>query len=337
MPRVDEDSKGNQVIRADSDLPDDEDGKGYIWYEMGLFTQWKKAGHSRALCIDAPEKLQSELQSALQSRDITLNFSDPFALHTSILDQMFHLYDTSVWRVRNPVRKVEKARETIKKERAERKKRPNDESVSHTGFRDAARGFKTRYPRFRDSVSDDRNPARLTDAAEVNLPMFDGSGKDLHRASPRVFELSTPTSSQPQGSISLEPRKAEERNRIGNSFPSASTPLEGRQKPYRTQAYTVLVLQDSEVMRTVALLTMILLPPTFLSTFFSTTFFSFEESGWRVSRAIWIYFIIAVPVTLICLGSWHVWLYGTGKARAILNKYVERRRTLAARGGVQSV
>lgn len=34
---------------------------------------------------------------------------------------------------------------------------------------------------------------------------------------------------------------------------------------HQIQAYTVLVLQDSEVMKTVALLTMILLPSTFLA------------------------------------------------------------------------
>lgn len=37
------------------------------------------------------------------------------------------------------------------------------------------------------------------------------------------------------------------------------------QATHQIQAYTVLVLQDSEVMKTVALLTMILLPATFLA------------------------------------------------------------------------
>lgn len=133
MPQVDQDSKSNRTMPAEDDLPDDDNGKGYKWYEMGFFTHWKRGGCCRVMCIDTPERLQSGLRTSLQSRPSgpgipeIPNFCDPFALHTDLLDQIIQLYDVSVWRVRDPVRKVEKARETIKRERAERKKRSADE------------------------------------------------------------------------------------------------------------------------------------------------------------------------------------------------------------------
>jgi hypothetical protein len=37
-----------------------------------------------------------------------VNFQDPFAMHTDLLDQMILYYDVAVWRVRDPVREAEK-------------------------------------------------------------------------------------------------------------------------------------------------------------------------------------------------------------------------------------
>lgn len=131
LPKVNPYSNSNQVEPEDAHLPDNEDGKGFKWYEMGFFTQWDKSGHCRVMCIDTPIRLRLELQKALRNLSTELNFCDPFALHTHLLDQIILLYDTSVWRVRDPVRKVEKARENMRKERTKRKKRPDDEVRIH--------------------------------------------------------------------------------------------------------------------------------------------------------------------------------------------------------------
>jgi len=84
------------------------EGKAYIWYEMGFFTYWDRLGHCRVICIDTPEELQSGLEDALQKQSSSLDSSDPFAMHAPLLDQIILLYDDSVWRVRDPVRKIEK-------------------------------------------------------------------------------------------------------------------------------------------------------------------------------------------------------------------------------------
>ncbi|KAI9786717.1 MAG: hypothetical protein M1816_007858 [Peltula sp. TS41687] len=82
---------------------------GYTWYEMGFFARWDTPDHCRVLCVDTPEYLHSELEVALE-KQTALNFKDPFTMHRHLIDQILVLYDISVWRVRDPVRVIEKSR-----------------------------------------------------------------------------------------------------------------------------------------------------------------------------------------------------------------------------------
>jgi hypothetical protein len=86
-----------------------------------------------------------------------------------------------------------------------------------------------------------------------------------------------------------------------------------------------LALQDNTVMKSIALLTMVFLPATFLSVciatliifgaaltqlqaFFSTTFFTFGVNGWEASNRLWIYWVITVPTTIVVVIVWNIWL-----------------------------
>ncbi|KAL8408709.1 hypothetical protein RB594_007234 [Gaeumannomyces avenae] len=65
--------------------------------------------------------------------------------------------------------------------------------------------------------------------------------------------------------------------------------------------------RDSQHMRSIALLTMVFLPGTFLASVFSMTFFDWKE-GVSVSEYIWIYFVIAILLTLVVIGVWWYWI-----------------------------
>lgn len=89
--------------------------------------------------------------------------------------------------------------------------------------------------------------------------------------------------------------------------------------------------RDSTSMKTISLLGAIFLPSTYLASLFSTTFFDFlpnnrfqvgpsssgsgddsgdDSSGLKdveVSKALWLFFVITVPVTLIIVFSWVYW------------------------------
>ena len=88
------------------ELEDTQADKPYKWYEMGFFTRWDHGGRCRVLCIDTPKQLQLGLKKTLLREQ--LNFGDPFAMHVPLIDRIILLCDLSVWRVRHPVRKIEK-------------------------------------------------------------------------------------------------------------------------------------------------------------------------------------------------------------------------------------
>lgn len=120
------------------------------------------------------------------------------------------------------------------------------------------------------------------------------------------------------------------------------------------QAFNNIARQDNDVMKSIALLTMIFLPPTFISVWltiiakvassdwaqaiFSTTFFglSDQDKTWMVSDKLWIYWATTVPATIITVALWRIWLANgdaiakfshaqLGRASAWWKALVERR------------
>ncbi|KAI0975168.1 hypothetical protein F4678DRAFT_319209 [Xylaria arbuscula] len=69
--------------------------------------------------------------------------------------------------------------------------------------------------------------------------------------------------------------------------------------------------RDSELMKSIALLTMVFLPATFVATLFSMGIF--EWSGrhgeiLNVSPYIWLYIVVTVVITSVTLGMWYLWV-----------------------------
>lgn len=80
---------------------------GYVWFEMGIFTRWDSPSKCQVLCVDTPLDLPDQLKVSLEKPPSGLNFGDPFAMHVDLIDLIIKYYDLSVWRTRNPVRKLE--------------------------------------------------------------------------------------------------------------------------------------------------------------------------------------------------------------------------------------
>jgi hypothetical protein len=81
--------------------------KGYTWFEMGIFTRWDDGGKCKVLCVNPPHDLPRKLEAVLEKRPSHLDFRDPFAMHTDLLDQIIVYYEISIWRVRDPIRTLE--------------------------------------------------------------------------------------------------------------------------------------------------------------------------------------------------------------------------------------
>ncbi|RKU47971.1 hypothetical protein DL546_003815 [Coniochaeta pulveracea] len=65
--------------------------------------------------------------------------------------------------------------------------------------------------------------------------------------------------------------------------------------------------RDSNSMKTLSLLGAIFLPATLLASVFSMTFFNFQDGASEVNPQLWIYFAIAIPLTLLIVLIWWIW------------------------------
>lgn len=62
-------------------------------------------------------------------------------------------------------------------------------------------------------------------------------------------------------------------------------------------------------MITIAAVTMLFLPGTFISAILSTTFFDYGDDGLRISRRWWILPATMIPLTVIVFAIWLGWRY----------------------------
>ncbi|KAM7218325.1 hypothetical protein V8F06_006248 [Rhypophila decipiens] len=82
-----------------------------------------------------------------------------------------------------------------------------------------------------------------------------------------------------------------------------------------TSRMTRAAVLDSSAMKTLALVTAVFLPPTFVATLFSMSMFDWQAgqasssgaSGQTVVPQFWIYWAISIPMTVLILLAWRIW------------------------------
>jgi len=246
--------------------------KGYSWFEMTFFTRWDYPNSSQVLCVDVPPDFASELQTLLNTRAEPVDFRDPYAMHTSLIDNIIVHADVSVWRVRDPVRLLEKHRMRIGSIFG-----PIHEMSRHA---------------IHKSEVLEATIDTLKDMQECRTVIQGRLREDLGK----TYREQSKDHAQFQISLvrSLKLRSDSNHKRLENEI---------------NLAFNNLARQDNNVMKSIALLTMIFLPATFISAIFSTTFFNFSDEGsWEVSDKIWIYWTTIVPATLATVLLWRFWL-----------------------------
>lgn len=73
-------------------------------------------------------------------------------------------------------------------------------------------------------------------------------------------------------------------------------------------AFNLVSQTDTRAMRVVSTITLLFLLATFVSTFFSMSFFGYqkpdERSDWDVTFKVWMYLVVAVPLTVFAVVTW---------------------------------
>ncbi|CZR67448.1 uncharacterized protein PAC_17347 [Phialocephala subalpina] len=78
-------------------------------------------------------------------------------------------------------------------------------------------------------------------------------------------------------------------------------------------------LRDSSSMKTIAAMTLIFLPATFICSFFSMNFFDWRAGPSEdIVVSLWVYFVVAVPLTIVVISCWIFWTRRTRQKATLL-------------------
>ncbi|KAK4193249.1 hypothetical protein QBC35DRAFT_100273 [Podospora australis] len=247
--------------------------KDYKWFETTVFTRWDYPKRNQILCIDVPHDISTNMAKLLSKQSCPpLDFRDPFALHSTLIDQLIVYSDVAVWRIRDPVRSLEKSR-------------------MRTGAI-----FSTIHDISRHAI----HASEILEAAVDTLKELQRCRTAIHERLAddleETYKAQARDYTQFQISLlkNLKLRSDSNRERLKNEI---------------NLAFNNLTRQDNSVLKSIALLTMIFLPATFISALFSTTFFAYgEDGGWEVSDKMWIYWATTIPSTIGIVIIWRLWI-----------------------------
>ncbi|KAI0149820.1 hypothetical protein F4776DRAFT_603320 [Hypoxylon sp. NC0597] len=265
-----------KILEAEEELA--YGANGYIWHEMGFFTQWSGMSSARVLCIGTPPSVRIQLADVL-ARSPSLELRDPLAMLYPLLDEVITECDDNTWRVTREVRKIEKARH----------EKPTFEvlnnlarHVRHIVEVESVAVETLQCLAYQQQKNFTRLPGNIPETYQIQAEEYLTFQLQIIKSLRRRAQA---TSERLDGEIHL--------------------------------AYNILASTDNQIMKSVALLTMIFLPSTFIATLFSTTFFSFAEDGWLASNAFWIYWVVVIPLTIAVVLVWRFWL---GASKSIRSK-----------------
>jgi len=274
-----------EIAEYDRIRPDDDKGKDYFWYEMGFFTTWSSNEECIILCTGTPRDVRVKLAETLHNNpDIEL--ADPFAMLRPLFDEITLCCDQNVWRATKQVRRIEKARG----------EEPSFETLNN-------------LMRHTSHIVEVQNVAietleRLASLQDSYATMLNTTlTKTYRRQSKEWLQFQV----QMMKSMTL---------RAQASY--------GRLQGEISLAFNVLASTDTRVVRSITLLTMIFLPGTFVAAIFSTPFFDFKKGGLSFSTDFWLYWEITVPLTLIVVLCWWLWLGGSPKG--IRDKFLHKNK-----------
>ncbi|KAK4177754.1 hypothetical protein QBC36DRAFT_326389 [Triangularia setosa] len=270
-----------------------DDKKGYRWFEMTVFTRWDYPDKHQVLVVDTPSDFPDQLTTLLQKASASqqMNFEDPLAMLTSLIDQIIVYSDISVWRIRDPVRQMEKSRMrtgAIFSEVHEMSRHAIHSSEILEATIDTLKDLQRCRTMVHDSFPS-RPPSTVSEPSAV-----ENATATAHLT--QTYKHQAYQYAQFQISLlkALKLRADSNRERLKNEI---------------NTAFNNLTMQDNSVLKSIALLTMVFLPATFFSSLFSTTFFNYGDDGeWQVSGKMWIYWVTTLPATLLIVILWRVWL-----------------------------
>ncbi|KAI0913102.1 hypothetical protein F4823DRAFT_559367 [Ustulina deusta] len=255
----------------------------YLWYKFNIFIRWDVATHQTViLSFETPTDIVQRFMELLETPDPD-SLRSPFWFYPHLLSEVARHQEEAVWAIRDQVRVVEK--EPLPEGRPE--------------------------PNYRHMHDIARHAIHVSETLEVAM-------KTIKRMLERHKDL-WPSLSNPNGEqvihsqlqffdsyiSSLSSRSASNEKRMLNEIQLAFNTVAQHDASMSVKISSA-TQSDSLTMKSIALVTLTFLPPTFVSAIFSMSFFNYSaESGWVLSDKFWVYWVFAIPTTLLTVVAWY--------------------------------
>ncbi|KAI0445830.1 hypothetical protein F4803DRAFT_109633 [Xylaria telfairii] len=261
-----------------------EEGEKYLWYKLNVFINWNRSTHQTAiLSFDTHPAVASEFKKSLATPDAH-SLEYPFWFYPHLLSEVARLQESAVWAIRDRVRAVEK--------------QPTSRSRPEPNYRhlhDMAR-HDIHVSETLDVATQTMQRMLARHKGLMDFILGNGDGPQEIHSQLQFYESFI---------SSLRCRSASNEKRMLNEIQLAFNTV--AQHDANTSVKIGLATQsDSVTMKSIAFVTLTFLPPTFVSAIFSMSFFNYSaDSGWSMSEKFWLYWVFAVPITLLTVVAWY--------------------------------
>ncbi|KAL3432949.1 hypothetical protein BDV09DRAFT_118028 [Aspergillus tetrazonus] len=256
----------------------------YKWKQPAIHVDWNAdTGRHVVHVIESPlQKPSRFLPRIPPARERRCN---PFSWHAAFARMILEQYNEAFWYLRDLVRKQEK-------ERSESAHKPNDFPHLHDILRHLFHYEETievaQHTLRMMAAEQDRWRNEDEEDIRQNLGIWIKTRQRILHEEKRAHSLKT-------RSKSLNDRH---RNEINLAFNLVS------------QSFGRDTRTDSNMMKTVAIVSMVYLPGTFVSGLFGTNFFSFQAdpgNTWLMADEFWLYWAVTLPLTFATVVIWAIW------------------------------
>ncbi|THV87076.1 hypothetical protein D6D29_00982 [Aureobasidium pullulans] len=309
---------------ADGTLPEGE--IKYGWAEMA-FLSFSNARRTVMICFDMPDDVPGTLLKTLP--ESLQDFDGPFGLHIPVPERLVKLYDKSIWGMAKTVRAFEKQREKDLKPKESKPgaSSPQDSTKPDTlSVTSGAPGPVVPDPsdpqearaQFQRLFAISRHITHSVETVQVAAEVLEQMKlecKLLLEVDPqgrlqKLKWLQSMLKGLSARSISNEKRLASEQTLLSNMI-SQRDSEETKKLSISSGEIAVATAVDSEAMKSIALVTMTFLPATFVTAFLGMNFFTVNsekpEGHLKSSKDVWIFFAVAVPLTIVVLLLYRWW------------------------------
>ncbi|KAJ5249086.1 hypothetical protein N7468_000537 [Penicillium chermesinum] len=279
-------------------------GKDYRWFKIGIFSRWLPSTHQTGILLLSSD----EHMSSFSFKPSPGNLIDPFWLYPCILGDIARLQETAIWNIRNEVRKIE-----TKRQLSGESPQPHYERL-HEIARHAihvSESIDVTVRNLQEIVSQHQmytsqwnmHPDRFVPPSLREAPENREMQKSLiiYRSLNRRLQFFL------SHIESIGHRAKANEKRLQNEIQLAFNLISQRDTAATVQIGEA-AQRDSATMKTLSFITLIFLPPTFISTIFGMQFFNYDSTeGFVLTSDFWIYWAIAIPITMLTGLVWLFW------------------------------